>query len=57
MEKEMRERMDDERKMKKIKDEQRRMRDFLGKQMDEKKHRENLEKSLNDVYILNQFWY
>ena len=48
MEKEMRERMDDERKMKKIKDEQRRMRDFLGKQMDEKKHRENLEKSLND---------
>jgi hypothetical protein len=24
------------------------MRDFLGKQMDEKKHRENLEKALND---------
>jgi len=24
------------------------MREFLGKQMDEKKHRENLEKALND---------
>ena len=48
MEKEMRERLEDEKKMKKIKDEQRRMRDFLGKQMDEKKHRENLERALND---------
>jgi hypothetical protein len=48
MEKEMRERLDDERRMKKLKDEQRRMREFLGKQMDEKKHRENMEKALND---------
>ena len=48
MEKEMRERMEDERRLKKLKDEQRRMREFLGKQMDEKKHRENLEKALND---------
>ena len=48
MEKEMRERLEDEKKMKKLKDEQRRMREFLGKQMDEKKHRENLEKALND---------
>ena len=48
MEKEMRERLEDEKRMKKLKDEQRRMRDFLNKQMDEKKHRENLEKALND---------
>jgi hypothetical protein len=48
MEKEMRERLEDERRMNKLKDEQRRMRDFLGKQMNEKKHRENLEKALND---------
>lgn len=48
MEKEMRERMEDERRMKKLKDEQRRMREFLNKQMEEKKHRENLEKALND---------
>ena len=48
MEKEMRDRLEDEKKMRKLKDEQRRMREFLGKQMDEKKHRENLEKALND---------
>lgn len=48
MEKEMRERLEDERRLKKIKEEQRRMREFLNKQMDEKKHRENLEKALND---------
>ncbi len=48
MEKEMRERMEDEKKYNKVKTEQQRMRDFLGKQMNEKKHRENLEKALND---------
>ncbi len=48
MEKELRERMDDERRMRKLKEEQARMRDFLGKQMNEKKHREDLEKALND---------
>ena len=48
MEKEMRERMEDERKYNKVKTEQQRMRNFLGKQMEEKKHRENLEKALND---------
>lgn len=48
MEKEMRERMEDERRMKKIRDEQARMRDFLNKQMEEKKHREHLDKALND---------
>lgn len=48
MEKEMRERMDDERKFSKMKQEQQRMRDFLAKQMEEKKHRETLEKALND---------
>lgn len=48
MEKEMRERMDDERRFSKTKSEQQRMRDFLAKQMEEKKHREQLEKALND---------
>jgi hypothetical protein len=48
MEKELRERMDDERKMQKLRQEQARMRDFLNKQMEEKKHRENMEKALND---------
>ena len=48
MEKEMRERMEDERRFKKVKTEQQRMREFLNKQMDEKKHREGLEKALND---------
>lgn len=48
MEKEMRERMEDEKKYNRTKTEQQRMRDFLAKQMDEKKHRENLEKELND---------
>ena len=48
MEKEMRERMEDERRMKKLRDEQARMRDFLNKQMEEKKHREHLDKALND---------
>lgn len=48
MEKEMRERMEDEKKFSKVKNEQNRMRDFLNKQMEEKKHRENLEKALND---------
>lgn len=48
MEKELRERMEDEKRFNKLKSEQARMRDFLGKQMNEKKHRENLEKALND---------
>ncbi len=48
MEKEMRERMEDERKYNAVKSEQGRMRDFLGKQMEEKKRKENLEKALND---------
>lgn len=48
MEKELRERMDDERRMQKVRQEQARMRDFLNKQMEEKKHRENMEKALND---------
>ena len=48
MEKEMRERMEDEKRFGKMKSEQQRMRDFLAKQMEEKKHREHLEKALND---------
>ena len=48
MEKEMRERMEDEKKFNKVKSEQQRMRDFLAKQMNEKKHREDMEKALND---------
>lgn len=48
MEKEMRERMEDEKRFNRMKSEQERMRDFLGKQMNEKKHREHLEKALND---------
>lgn len=47
-EKEMRERLEDERRFRKMKDEQNRMRDFLNKQMQEKKGREHLEKNLND---------
>lgn len=48
MEKEMRERAEDERRFNKIKTEQQRMRDFLAKQMEEKQHRERMEKALND---------
>lgn len=48
MEKELRERMDDERRMKQMRDTQHQMRDFLYKQMDEKKNREQMEKALND---------
>ena len=48
MEKELRERMEDERRMKQIKDQQADMRRFLGKQMNEKKGRENMDKALND---------
>jgi hypothetical protein len=47
-EKEMRERMEDERRFNKVKQEQNQMRNFLAKQMEEKKHRERLEKALND---------
>lgn len=44
----MRERMADEQKHQKVKTEQERMRDFLAKQMDEKKRRENMDKELNN---------
>ena len=47
MEKEMRERMEDEKKFKRMKNDQQQMRDFLAKQMEEKKHRETMEKMLN----------
>lgn len=47
-EKEMRDRLEDERRFNKVKTEQQRMRDFLAKQMNEKKHRETMEKALND---------
>ena len=48
LEKEIRERMADEQKMNKLKAEQQRMRDYLAKQMEEKRRREVSEKSLND---------
>lgn len=48
MEKEMRERMEDEKRFSRLKNDQRQMRDFLAKQMDEKKRREGQEKALND---------
>ena len=48
LEKELRERMTDEQKMNKMKTEQQRMRDYLAKQMNEKKRREDVEKALND---------
>ncbi len=48
MEREMRERMDDERRLMRTKQEQAHMRQFLDKQMNEKKRRENDEKMLND---------
>jgi len=48
MEKEMRERLEDERRYKRTKDEQNRMREFLNKQMEDKKRREDMEKMLND---------
>lgn len=48
MEKEMRERMEDERRFNEMKSQQQRTREFLNKQMEEKKRRENLEKALND---------
>ena len=48
LEKELRERHADESKMNKYKNEQQRMRDYLAKQMDEKRRREVTEKSLND---------
>ncbi len=47
MEKEMRDRLADEKKFMQVKNEQARMRDFLAKQMDEKKRREHLERNLN----------
>lgn len=47
-EKELRERMQDEAKMNRIKQEQNRMRDYLAKQMEEKRRRELQEKALND---------
>jgi len=48
LEKEIRERMADEQKMNKVKTEQQRMRDYLAKQMEEKRRREMSEKALND---------
>lgn len=48
MEKELRERLADESKLNKIKCEQQRMRDYLARQMEEKKRRETSEKLLND---------
>ena len=48
MEKEMRERMEDEKRFSRLKNDQRHMRDFLAKQMEEKKRREGQEKALND---------
>ena len=42
----MRERMTEEKKMLRMKQEQQQMRDFLNKQMEEKKNREKLEKEL-----------
>lgn len=48
LEKELRERMTDEQKMNKMKTEQQRMREYLAKQMDDKKRREMSEKALND---------
>ena len=40
LEKELRERMEDERRFSKVKSEQQRMREYLARQMDEKKFRE-----------------
>ena len=48
LEKELRDRMNDEQKMNKYKTEQQRMRDYLAKQMEEKRLRELQEKALND---------
>ena len=48
MEKEMRERMEDEKRLKQLRDSQYEMRKFLFKQMDDKKSREHMEKELND---------
>ena len=48
LEKEMRERMDDEKRMQRMRQEQLQMRTFLSKQVEEKKQREHIEKALND---------
>ena len=47
MEKEMRERMNDEKRFKKHKNGQDEMKNFLRMQMEEKKNREGLEKEMN----------
>ena len=47
-EKEMRDRLEDERRQNRVKSEQARMRDFLAKQMEEKKLREDMEKIMNN---------
>lgn len=52
VEKEMRERMEDEKRMKQMRDTQQEMRHFLSKQMNEKKNRENMERALNDEQAL-----
>ena len=43
LEKELRERMADEKKMNKVKSEQQRMRDYLARQMEDKRNREQDE--------------
>lgn len=48
MEKELRERLEDEKRLKRMRDTQHETRKFLFKQMDEKKGRENGDKALND---------
>ena len=48
LEKEMRDRMEDERRQHKQKSHQQEMRQFLAKQVDERKKREEIEKALND---------
>ena len=47
LEKELRDRLDDEKRQKKLRDNQDNMRVYLSKQMEEKKIRETMEKQLN----------
>ena len=44
----MRERMEDEKRMQRMRQEQLQMRTFLSKQVEEKKQRETMEKALNN---------
>ena len=54
MEKEMRARLEDERKAARVQAEKQEMRSLLAKQMDEKRQREAAEKALNDEQA--QIW-